>query len=108
MPDHSPFGFHAGFNLWRYVDDRTALDIVLALDVRTYTSNEVFMLLTAYCDLRKFACVKAMYQRYRRIWSEQEFKEKLAIIHSDQERVLRYFTLCEHALGSNSNRSGLP
>lgn len=95
LPERPTFGFHAVFNMWRHVDDATLMEMVRALDVRTYTSQEVLMLLKIYCDQRKFDCVKLMYDRYRSLWSTRELAHNLMMIGVSGETVMRYVELCE-------------
>lgn len=97
-PDFPTFGFHAAFNMWRHVDDDTMMDIIRALDMRTFTSNEVMQLLLAYCNLRKFACVKPMYERYRRLWSPQQVVQNMMKTGVPGEAVLQCVDICERAV----------
>lgn len=94
-PDSPTFGFHAAFNMWRHVDDDTMMQMLAALDVRTFTSNEVMQLLMAYCDLRKFDCVKMMYDRYRCLWSTQQVVSNMLKTGVAGEAVLQYVDICE-------------
>lgn len=95
LPDRPTFGFHAVFNMWRHVGDEMLMDMVRKLDIGTYSSNEVLMLLKIYCDQRKFDCVKVMYERYRRLWSTQEFVRNMMVIGLTAEAALQYVGLCE-------------
>ncbi|ABE34376.1 hypothetical protein DR64_6891 [Paraburkholderia xenovorans LB400] len=97
-PDRPTFGFHAAFNMWRHVDDATLMEKVRALDLRTYSSNEVLMLLTTYCDQRKFDCMKVMYERYRHLWSAQEIVHNMMMTGVAGETALRYVEMCESLL----------
>lgn len=91
------FGFHGAFNMWRYLEDNELADIVREIDIKTLASKEMLNLLLMYCRLRKFACVKAMYARYRSHWSAQAFVEGLARIGVQGERAQHYADLCESA-----------
>ncbi|WP_321817169.1 MULTISPECIES: hypothetical protein [unclassified Paraburkholderia] len=62
------FGFHAVYYMWRHVDDSEMMAIMRDIDLRTFASNESLHLLTVYCRLQKYACVRAMYARYRSPW----------------------------------------
>ncbi|WP_175950863.1 DUF5672 family protein [Burkholderia sp. BCC0405] len=104
-PDSPTFGFHGAFNLWRHVEDDTMMDIISALDIRTLTSIEIMQLLIAYCELRKFGCVKVMYQRYRRIWSAQQFAQNMVASGVPREAVLQCVEICENVVKSN-DRAG--
>jgi Protein of unknown function (DUF5672) len=103
-PDRPTFGFHAAFNMWRHVDDDTMMDMVRALDVRTFTASEVMQLFMAYCELRKFACMKVMYERYRRIWSTQQIVQNMLATGVAGDAVLRNVDLCERLV--NNDRGG--
>ncbi len=89
------FGFHAAYNMWRHVDDETLMDIVRALNERTFTSTMVMELLMIYCELRKFPCVKTMYERYRRIWSPQHITQVMVKMGVPRDVVLKYIDICE-------------
>jgi hypothetical protein len=91
------FGFHAVFNMWRHVDDSEMMAIMRDIDLRTFTSREALFLLTAYCKVRKFACVKALYARYRSIWSAQEVVDALMKIGLGREYAQAYVRMCEAA-----------
>lgn len=91
------FGFHGAFNMWRYLDDSELADIVREINVKTLASREMLNLLLAYCRLRKFACVKAMYARYRSHWSAQAFLEGLARVGVQGQSAMRYAEICESA-----------
>nr|WP_277403714.1 DUF5672 family protein [Burkholderia sp. Ac-20345] len=97
-PDGPTFGFDAAFNLWRHVDDDTMMDIVRALDVRSFTSSEVMQLLMAYYDLSQFACVKVMYERYRRIWYAQQILHNMIATGVRSHAVVQYIDDCERAV----------
>jgi hypothetical protein len=102
-PESPTFGFHAAFNLWRHVDDDTLMDIIRMLDVRTFTCSEVMQLLMAYCDLRKFSCVKVMYERYRSIWSTLQFVQNMMTTGVPRETVLKCVGICERVAKSSGN-----
>ncbi|WP_175950746.1 DUF5672 family protein [Burkholderia sp. BCC0405] len=102
-PDSPTFGFHGPFNMWRHVEDNTMMNIVRALEIRTFTSSEVIQLLIAYCELRKFDCVKVMYQRYRQIWSAQQFVQNLVATGVPHEAVLQCVETCESVVNSTEN-----
>ncbi|MFX1674554.1 DUF5672 family protein [Paraburkholderia sp. A2WS-5] len=72
IPRLPTFGFHGVFNMWRHIEDREMLEIIRDLDIRTLCSPRGVALLKNYCDFRKFACVNAIYQRYRKHWSAQD------------------------------------
>ncbi|MBB3257394.1 hypothetical protein F4827_002059 [Paraburkholderia bannensis] len=91
------FGFHAVFNMWRHVDDSEMMAIIRDIDVRTFASRETLYLLIAYCNARKFACVKAMYARYRSLWSAQEIVEALIRAGVGEAHARQYVHMCEAA-----------
>jgi hypothetical protein len=97
-PDTPTFGFHGAFNMWRHVDDITMMDIAARLDARTFTSSEVMLLLKVYCDLRKFDCVRAMYERYRRLWSTEQVVHNMMKTGLTDQAVLQYVDICEGVL----------
>ncbi len=105
-PDNPTFGFHAAFNMWRHVDDDTMMEMVGALDVRTFTSSEVMQLLMAYCDQRKFACMKVMYERYRHLWSTQQIVQNMMATGVAGEAVLQYVDLCERLVNNDRGEFG--
>jgi hypothetical protein len=72
IPARPTFGFHGVFNMWRHLEDQTMLKIVDTLDSATLASPRGVALLKHYCDFRKFACVRAIYRRYRQHWSVQD------------------------------------
>ncbi|WP_345814536.1 DUF5672 family protein [Paraburkholderia sp. PREW-6R] len=103
-PDKPTFGFHSAFNMWRHVDDTTMMNIASLLDVSTFTSNEVMLLLKVYCDLRKFECVRAMYERYRQFWTTEAFVQNMMKTGVTGQAVLQYVDICESAM--NEDRLG--
>ncbi|MFM0393447.1 hypothetical protein [Paraburkholderia phytofirmans] len=105
-PDSPTFGFHAAFNMWRHVDDDTMMGMVGALDVRTFASSEVMQLLMAYCNLRKFACMKVMYDRYRSLWSPQQIVQNMLATGVPGEAVLQYVELCERLVNNDYRAFG--
>lgn len=93
-PGRPTFGFHAAFNMWRHVDDNTMMTMLRTLNERTFTSSEVLQLLLAYYELRKFPCMKVMYERYRRIWNEEEIVQRLLMTGRRDETVRECAALC--------------
>lgn len=104
-PGAPTFGFHAAFNMWRHVDDDTMIGMINTLEQRTYASREVLQLLIAYCELRKFDCIKAMYMRYRQIWNEAQFVQSLQATGVSHDLVVLCADLCERSIG-NEDRKG--
>lgn len=98
FPAGPTFGFHGAFNLWRHVDDDTMMGIIRVLDMRTFTSSEVLQLLRAYCELRKFASARVMYERYRHLWSPQQLVQNLMATGMPSEAALQCVDVCERAL----------
>jgi hypothetical protein len=94
-PTAPTFGFHAAYNMWRHVDDEALMDIVRTLNERTFTSTMVMQLLMVYCELRKFPCVKTMYERYRRLWSPQQLKQNMVNMGLPGDVALTYIDICE-------------
>ncbi|MBN3857263.1 hypothetical protein G3N59_28145 [Paraburkholderia sp. Ac-20340] len=91
------FGFHAVYNMWRHVDDSEMMAIMRDIDLRTFASNESLHLLTVYCRLQKYACVRAMYARYRSHWSRQEIVDALKRAGIKEELAQHYVQICENA-----------
>lgn len=96
-PASPTFGFHGAFNLWRYADDNTVLDIIRELDLRTVASGGNLIALKIYCELGKLACVKALYGRYREHWSEQAIAEGFIRIGMQEAQARQYVEFCERA-----------
>ncbi|KMZ11835.1 hypothetical protein BHUM_03120 [Candidatus Burkholderia humilis] len=67
---------HGVFNMWRHIEDQTMLKIVSALDIATLAFPRGVALLKNYCGLRKFECMKAIYQRYRQHWTTQDVAQR--------------------------------
>jgi hypothetical protein len=98
LPGTRPtFGFHASYNMWRHVDDSEMMAIMRDIDERTFKSRDSLFLLVAYCKVHKFACVKAMYARYRTFWNTQEVVDALMKIGFGGEYAQHYVRICEAA-----------
>jgi hypothetical protein len=72
LPVEPTFGFHGAFNLWRHLDDESLRGVIAALHPSTLRSSQMLKLLWAYCELRKFDCVRTVYRRLREVFSHEE------------------------------------
>lgn len=97
IPRLPTLGFHGVFNMWRHIEDKAMLEIIRDVDMRTLASPRGVALLKNYCDLRKFSCVKAIYQRYRQHWGTQDLFDAFVRngLHADVAR--RCVSICEAA-----------
>lgn len=98
LPLQPTFGFHGVFNMWRHIEDRSMLEIIEALDLATLASPRGVALLKNYCDLRKFQCVKAIYQRYRTRWSTEDVMRAVMRNGANAEVARRCALICEASL----------
>jgi hypothetical protein len=97
LPYAPSFGFHGVHNMWRHVDDQALVEIIRGLDIRTLASKENLFALRRYAELRKFACMKAMYGRYRRQWSPQEIFNAYMRNGASEEVARQIVSMCESA-----------
>lgn len=96
LPERPTFGFHSPVHLWRHVDDETMPHLICAIDDQTYyNATNVMRLLINYCVLRKFACIKAMYGRYRREWSAPQVRQAMVRMGISDAEALQYVEFCE-------------
>lgn len=95
-PDRPTFGFHGPFNMWRYVDDETMLDIIRRLDLKTLAGLGCLSALKNFCDLGKLAYVKAIHERYRKHWSAQDVMDAFVRngLHEDVARHCVHICEC--------------
>lgn len=98
LPLQPTFGFHGVFNMWRHIEDPAMLEIIEALDLATLASPRGVALLKNYCDLRKFQCVKAIYQRYRTRWSMEDIVSAFTHRGLNEAFARQYATICEASL----------
>ena len=94
-PNQPTFGFHGPFNMWRYVDDPAMIEMLRTLDVRSLESKESLQLLANFAALRKFACLKTMYERYRSRWRAQEVVDALTLHGVQRETAKECVRICE-------------
>lgn len=95
FPSRPTFGFHGVFNMWRHIEDNAMIEIIRTVDILTLTSPRGVALLKNYCDLRKFACVNAIYRRYRDR-ANAEGLVSAFVRNGVSEDVARYYVdLCE-------------
>ncbi|QBR01047.1 DUF5672 family protein [Paraburkholderia pallida] len=97
VPARPSFGFHGLINMWRHIEDKTMLEIIRDVDIQTLSSPRGVALLKIYCDLRKFACVKAIYQRYRQYWGAQEVLNAFVQIGMHNDLASHYMRICDAA-----------
>ncbi|HEV3431472.1 MAG TPA: DUF5672 family protein [Paraburkholderia sp.] len=97
VPRQPTFGFHGFFNMWRHVDDSAMLAIFSELDIRTLAAPRGVALLKIYCDLRKFTCVRAMYQRYRMHLSVEDVAYAFVRNGLSDDAAREYVNLCERS-----------
>jgi hypothetical protein len=95
VPRRLTFGFHGIFNMWRHVEDKVMIDIIRDVDINTLASPRGVAMLKTYCDLRKFACVKAIYQRYRNYCSVENVVSAFVRNGVQEEAALQYVRICE-------------
>ncbi|NIE64538.1 DUF5672 family protein [Burkholderia sp. Ax-1719] len=97
VPRQPTFGFHGFFNMWRHVEDSVMLEIIDGLDIQTLASPRGVALLKNYCDLRKFACVRAMYRRYRAHLSVADVAHAFARNGLSDDAAREYVNICERS-----------
>jgi hypothetical protein len=85
VPDHSTFGFHGLFNLWRYLDDAEIIKVAGQFHPNVYHSPEFFELTIQYFIMRKFKPLNSLYTHIKSHCSQNEIHEKLFSITNDSE-----------------------
>ncbi|MBB3260515.1 MULTISPECIES: DUF5672 family protein [Paraburkholderia] len=97
VPRQPTFGFHGFFNMWRHIEDSAMFEIIDGLDIETLASPRGVALLKVYCDLRKFACVRAIYRRYRAHLSVAEVAHAFVRNRLSDDAAREYVNICERS-----------
>jgi hypothetical protein len=95
FPQRPTFGFHGVFNMWRHTEDNAMIEIIEQIDMSTLASPRGVALLKNYCDLRKFACIKAIYQRYKNHMGTVDIAGAFVRNGVDEATARRYAQICE-------------
>jgi hypothetical protein len=83
LPNHSTFGFHGLFNLWRYLNDDEMIKIADQFHPDVYHSIEFFELTIQYFVMRKFEVLNNLFAHIKAHCNQDETKEKLLSITND-------------------------
>lgn len=97
IPRAPTFGFHGVFNMLRHVSDEDMLDLIGNISWENLASPRGVALLKNYCDLRKFSCVKAIFQRYKNHLDSPDIFNAFVRNGLHSEDAHRYVSICEMA-----------
>jgi hypothetical protein len=85
LPNHSTFGFHGLYNLWRYLDDDEMIKIADQFHPKIYHSIEFFELTIHYFMMRKFKPLKNLYGHIKAHCNKNEINGQIFLVTNDSD-----------------------